>query len=258
MATKKTKKLSAQTTTTTVATGEKFAKVDANGKVTLISLDSIRNAILTGISLDAIEDGVFIVFHEPANNHPKMVSPRKWPKWQNNGNIAEGVAIMEGGRILVVAPTESPVKLSWSSAAVSSGGVSTGDRVIAMSDWDGKSNTASVIGRSSTTAITNADSYAPGFCHAYSKANANGKGLTAGKWWLPSLGEMLMVYANLLKINHALSLINGATLLGGWYWTSTENGASRAWRIDCGDGGIYCWDDKSTTKGLVRPVSTFI
>ena len=54
--------------------------------------------------------------------------------------------------------------------------------------------------------------------------------LTAGKWWLPSLGEMFMIYANMTKINYALSLITGATqLVEDWYWTSTENSGTSAW-----------------------------
>lgn len=45
MATKKTKKLNAQPTTTTVAAGEKFVKVDNNGKVTLITLADLKKEL---------------------------------------------------------------------------------------------------------------------------------------------------------------------------------------------------------------------
>lgn len=45
MAVKKTKKLSAQTTTTTVAAGEKFLKVDNDGKVTLITLADLKKEL---------------------------------------------------------------------------------------------------------------------------------------------------------------------------------------------------------------------
>ena len=67
MAVKKTKKLSAQTATTTVATGEKFAKVDANGRVTLIDLANLKTALLGGLNLNGMMDGVFIMYHRKSD-----------------------------------------------------------------------------------------------------------------------------------------------------------------------------------------------
>ena len=259
MATKKTKKLSAQTTTTTVASGEKFAKVDANGKVTLIDLANLKAAVMGGMNTNLIMDGVFIMYHRKSDDYPLMVKPHKWTSLQNSGEIADGVVVVEGGHVLVVAPTEADsAGILWSSAAVSGGATTTTDRVTAMNDWNGKANTASIIGKSSTTAITNTAAYAPGFCNLYSRTNANGKGLTAGKWWLPSVGEMMMIYANMQKINYCLSLITGATqLLENWYWTSTESSAANAWNLILNDGTLG-WRTKASNKGRVRPVSAFI
>jgi len=127
-----------------------------------------------------------------------------------------------------------------------------------MNDWNGKANTASIISKSTSAAVTNTSAYAPGFCNLYSRVNANGRGLTAGKWWLPSVGEMMMIYANMTKINYCISLITGATqLLENWYWTSTESGATCEWYLylSC---GYFAWYPKTSTKGRVRPVSTFI
>ena len=99
----------------------------------------------------------------------------------------------------------------------------------------------------------------PGYCNLYSRANANGNGLTAGKWWLPSLGEMFMIYANMQKINYCLSLINGATQLAEtWYWTSTESSATLAWHLSLSDGDASGWYTKASDTGRVRPVSAFI
>jgi hypothetical protein len=260
MAVKKTKKLSAQTATTTVATGEKFAKVDANGKVTLIELANLKTALLGGLNLNGMMDGVFIMFHRKSDDFPLMVKPHKWVSYQNSGEIADGVVIVEGGKVLVVAPTEADsAGILWSSAAVSGGATTTSDRVTAMNDWNGKANTASIISKSTSAAVTNTSAYAPGFCNLYSRVNANGKGLTAGKWWLPSVGEMMMIYANMTKINYCLSLINGATqLVENWYWTSTESSAANAWNLHLSDGYLGNWGTKASGKGRVRPVSAFI
>ncbi|MCM1020824.1 MAG: DUF1566 domain-containing protein [Muribaculaceae bacterium] len=260
MAVKKTKKLSAQTTTTTVASGEKFAKVDANGKVSLIDINNLKTAILDGMNLNNMMDGVFIMYHRKSDDYPLMVKPHKWTSLQNSGEIADGVVVVEGGKVLVVAPTEADsAGILWSSAAVSGGATTTSDRVTAIADWNGKANTASIISKSTSAAVTNTAAYAPGFCNLYSRANANGKGLTAGKWWLPSVGEMMMIYANMTKINYCLSLISGATqLLENWYWTSTEGGAPGAWYLNLSGGYLNGWGPKPSYKGRVRPVSAFI
>lgn len=260
MAVKKTKKLSGQTTTATVATGEKFAKVDANGKVTLIDLANLKNALLGGLNLNGMMDGVFIMYHRKSDDSPLMVKPHKWTALQNAGEIADGVVVVEGGKVLVVAPTEADsAGILWSSAAVSGGATTTGDRVTAMNDWNGEANTASIISKSTSAAVTDTSAYAPGFCNLYSRANANGKGLLAGKWWLPSVGEMMMIYANMTKINYCLSLISGATqLLENWYWTSTEGNATYAWHLGLSDGYLIRWNTKASGKGRVRPVSAFI
>lgn len=260
MAVKKTKKLSAQTTTTSVASGEKFAKVDANGKVTLIDLANLKAALLGGLNLNSMMDGVFIMFHRKSDDFPLIAEPHRWPSLQNSGEIADGVAIVEGGKVLVVAPTEADsAGILWSSGPVSGGATTTSDRVEAMNDFNGKANTASIISHSTSAAVANTAAYAPGFCNLYSRTNSNGNGLTAGKWWLPSVGEMIMIYANMTKINYCLSLINGATpLLEDWYWTSTGASATNAWGLNLYCARLTHWHTKASDKRRVRPVSAFI
>lgn len=202
--------------------------------------------------LAGVNDNVFIMFHRNRDDYPLMVKPDKWARYQNSGEIAEGVVVVEGGKILVVAPTET--LLYWSSAAVSGGGKTTIDRLTALDDWTGKASTAAQI----THAECSSASYAPGYCAQYSRVNANGKGLTAGRWWLPSLGELMMIYANMCKINYALSLIEGATQLAEtWYWSSTEYNAAYAWYLYLDFGSAYP-NAKATSQTRVRAVSAFI
>lgn len=198
------------------------------------------------------------MYHRKSDDYPLIVKPHKWTSLQNSGEIADGVAIVEGGKILVVAPTQATTKLTWSSGEVSGGGTTTWNRVTALNDWNGKTNTQKQIAASKEGAVTNTASYAPGFCNLYSRSNANGKGLTAGKWWLPSLGEMMMIYANMTKVNYALSLISGATqLVEDAYWTSTEASAPYAWFLTLNDGGASS-NTKASDQRSVRAVSAFI
>ena len=252
MAVKQTKKVSAATPVTTVNSTDKILMADANGKLIPISLANLKAALNGGVDQNVQMDGVFIMTHRKQDDYPVMFKPHKWTAQQSAGEVADGVVIVEGGKILVVAPTEEA--MTWSSAAVSGGGTTTSDRVTAMNDWNGKTNTAAQI----THAECSSNAYAPGFCHQYSRVNANGKGLTAGKWWLPSLGEMMMIYANMTKINYALSLISGATpLQETWYWTSTEYSATNAWRLYL-NGGYADNTTKASGTLRVRPVSAFI
>ena len=249
---KKTKTLGTVTTVTTVNTSQYIPLTDASGNVTKVTLANLKAALLGGLNLNAMNDGVFIMFHRKSDDYPLAVKPDKWASYQNSGEIAEGVMIVEGGKILVVAPTEAT--LYWSSAEVSAGGKTTTDRLTALDDWTGKTSTAAQI----THSECNTESYAPGFCASYERVNANGQGLTAGRWWLPSLGELMMIYANMRKINYALSLINGATQLAETaYWSSTECSATRAWHL----GLIYGTANtgtKAAYQNRVRPVSAFL
>ena len=252
MATKKTKTLAAVTTVTSMSASQYIPLSDGSGNVTKITLANLKASLLGGLNLNAMNDGVFIMFHRKSDNYPLAVKPDKWASYQNSGEIAEGVMVVDGGKILVVAPTEAT--LYWSSAAVSAGGKTTTDRETALNDWTGKTSTAAQI----THNECKTESYAPGFCASYERVNANGQGLTAGKWWLPSLGELMMIYANMRKINYALSLINGATQLAEtWYWSSTESSATHAWTLRLSNGTAG-YGTKATTQTRVRPVSAFL
>lgn len=250
---KKTKTLGTVTTVTSMNTSQYIPLTDGSGNVTKITLANLKASLLAGLNLNAMNDGVFIMFHRKSDDYPLAVKPDKWASYQNSGEIAEGVMIVEGGKILVVAPTEAT--LYWSSAAVSAGGKTTTDRETALNDWTGKTSTAAQI----THDECKTESYAPGFCASYERVNANGQGLTAGKWWLPSLGELMMIYANMRKINYALSLINGATQLAETaYWSSTEYSATYAWLLFLNLGTAGNFGPKAASHLRVRPVSAFL
>ena len=205
----------------------------------LITGDDIRGKAL---------DGVFICYYANSNDYLHIELPERWPKFQSAGEIATGVLVVEGGKYVLVAPTEADVR--WSSAEVkASNGSQNFDTV--LNDWNGKANTTEQMKHSEC----NTKDYAPGFCATYSRANANGAGLLAGDWWLPSAGELMMIYANRGKINYALSLINGATPLTNFgYWSSLEYNEEFTWTLYMNNGSLIQWITK-TGSNRARPVS---
>lgn len=239
--------------------------LSANGQaITNASKATMEDAIRADIG--QLYDGVFIMFHRNSDNNPIAVRVSSWTSYQNSGEIAEGVLLVEGGRHLVIAPTEASAA-KWSSKPVSSsdtsgsvqisGVTTTGDRITALNDFAGRANTTAIINGSTSSNVTNTADYAAGFCNKYSRTNANGNGLTAGKWWLPSMGEVAMIWANFDKINYALSKISGATQLQeNWYWSSTQDSATTAWLLYLNDGRVN--NGYKFGQGRARPVSAFL
>ena len=239
--------------------------LSANGQaVTNASKATMEDAIRADIG--QLYDGVFIMYHRNSDGFPLACRVDVWESYQNGGEIAGGVLLVEGGRHLVIAPTEGVDKKKWSSKPVSSsdtsgsvqitGVTTTYDRITALNDFAGRANTTAIINGSTSNNVTNTEAYAAGFCNKYSRTNVNGKGLTAGRWWLPSLGELAMILANLDKINYALSKISGATnLKSQGYWSSTQCSATFAWDLNMYDCGIRSiW---KLTQNNVRPVAAF-
>jgi hypothetical protein len=191
---------------------------------------------------------VRIMYHSSADNVPLAVTPDKWPSLQDSGEIADGVLLFQGEKHLVISPMTNR-RGEWALTPINGGGTLTSDRLTAMSDWNGKTNTASQV----TNDACSDTRFVPGFCIAYS----NG-GLEAGKWWLPSLGELIFIFAHKAEINYALGLISGAELIGEYnYWSSTESSKSGAWYLNMGDGNINSALKPNYTYRCL-PVSAFI
>ena len=111
----------------------------------------------------------------------------------------------------------------------------------AINDWDGWKHTHAVFldsdNRNKFVAI--------GLAYTYLKSNS----LPQGRWWLPSLAELLFIYANIEKINFALSLM-GQEPLSGECWSSTEISPTLAFYVNL-DTGTFGVVPKSEKLGII-------
>ena len=232
-------------------TNSLLATENATGKSYRMSAANLKSE-LGSISIDDVMDNVFIMCHRSSDGYPVCYRPSEWAAQEAAGNVATGVLLIDGGRKLVIAPQE---KTSiWSTCQLECG-TKQADRLLAQELYNGKENCAKIL--TNTTLAAEGDASAVGWCNAYERINAGGKGLKAGAWWLPSLGELYLMFANYTKINYALSKISGATLLSkSPYWSCTETSAVHAWLLVFSNG-LQNNLNKSAIQCGVRPVSAF-
>ena len=232
-------------------TNSLLATENATGKSYRMSAADLKSE-LGSISIDDVMDNVFIMCHRSSDSHPVCYRPSEWAVQEAAGNVATGVLLIDGGRKLVIAPQEKTS--TWSTCQVVCGTASS-DRLAVQELYNGKENCAKIL--TNTTLAAEGDASAVGWCNAYERINAGGKGLKAGAWWLPSLGELYLMFANYTKINYALSKISGATLLSKQpYWSCTEYSAAYAWILHFSYGRQYD-GYKFSGQARVRPVSAF-
>ena len=236
-------------------TNSLLATENATGKSYRMSAANLKSE-LGSISIDDVMDNVFIMCHRynssNQDSYPICYRPSEWAAQEAAGNVATGVLLIDGGRKLVIAPQEKTS--TWSTCQLECG-TKQSDRLLAQELYNGKENCAKIL--TNTTLAAEGDASAVGWCNAYERINAGGKGLKAGAWWLPSLGELYLIFVNFTKINYALSKISGATLLSKTaYWSCTEHSAAGAWGL-LFSNGYQGYNGKSATQYRVRPVSAF-
>ena len=163
---------------------------------------------------------------------------------------AVGVWVQEGGKLIIVAKDQVQ-STKWATSNVS-GGTTPKRREAAIADMAGRANTNTII----STLGDNAP--AAKYCHEYYPSNVDAADgyVGAGRWWLPSGGELWMIWSHLLEINRIMSIIGGTELnRSQWYWSSTEGSATLAWSLYFIEG--YFGTRIKTNEFSVRPVSAF-
>lgn len=219
--------------------------------------------------VDALNEGCFVAYHRKEDNWPVAVPYWEWPDLEDSGEVADGVLVLIDGQApIVVAPTEK--KLSWSKA-----NYAVDTRVgtayeLAYADFTGQCRTASLMAKREklfeTESLTESE-YAPSWCFNYDRSYEynNSKtdkltvvGITKNKWWLPSIGELLIIRKHKHAINRCLSVIKDATLIQDtWYWSSTEASATTVWRLHMGNGAIKGGNNKISYKHQTRAIASF-
>jgi hypothetical protein len=127
---------------------------------------------------------------------------------------------------LVCAKTDQTSGVRWYS------GTNTHSMAFGDGPLAGNMNTAIII---ANEGYGDGQSYAARYCNEL-KIIEDGK--SYADWYLPSIGELNLMYQNKAAID-ATATAHGGTAIGlAWYWSSTENGIDSAWSLYFPAGGI--------------------
>ena len=166
-------------------------------------------------------------------------------------SIAVGAGIIENGRTLIIAKDAANKQLATSN--VTGGTTAISDRRAAIADFDGRAKTTTIL------ATLGDNAPAAKYCNEYYPSNvaSSDSNMGAGRWWLPSLGELAMIWAHVREVNFVLAAIGGTQIPvgSGWTWSSTEGSAATAWYLNFGNGDFNT--NYKAREGSVRPVSAF-
>ena len=58
------------------------------------------------------------------------------------------------------------------------------------------------------------------------------------QWYLPSIGQLMLIFANNIAINDCLNAINNLQLNTGNWWSSTQSSATGMWSVSGGAGNV--------------------
>ena len=201
---------------------------------------SKKNTDLISKPSFVLEDGVYIL-HETLG----VKSVEGWNPKNNDGVI--GILLIEDEHQLVVALEDAPEKLTWSEERklVNQPIKNTTD---AKSDFNGEEYCRN---------LNSPDFPAAYYCSNYKKGNRS--------WYLPSSGELWLIYRHLEEVQTALSIVGGKKFVTEWdefapcYWSSTEYSAVYAWGLYLIDGSLGNGYSKVSIRNInkVRPVSNF-
>ena len=185
-----------------------------------------------------VPDGVYIL-HETLG----VKGVEGWNPKNNNGVV--GILLIEDDHKIVVATEDAPENLTWSEK-----------RGLINEPIEKKKDAQNDFNGEYYCRKLNSPNYpVEYYCKTYNKGGRS--------WYLPSSGELRLIYKHLDEIQNALSIVEGQKLVTTWaegapvYWSSTERGAEHAWYLNLRSGSLDCWGSKVGGIGKVRPVSKF-
>ena len=186
-----------------------------------------------------VTDGVYIL-HDTLG----LKDVDGWNPKNNNGVV--GILLIEDDHKIVVATEDAPENLTWSN------GYGLINQPIekledAQNDFNGE-----IYCRK----LDSPDFPAAYYCKTYNKGGRS--------WYLPSTGELWLIYTYLEEIQNALETVGGQKFVTNWdfknlpvYWSSTELSAAYARFLTLFDGYLGNGCNKVSGSGKVRPVSKF-
>ena len=183
-------------------------------------------------------DGVYIL-HETLG----VRTVNEWNPKNNNGVV--GILVVEGEHKIVVALEDSPENLTWSKKR----------KLINQPVDEFEDAETDFNGEMYCQKLDSPDFPAAYYCKTYNKGGRS--------WYLPSSGELWMIYNHLEEIQNALSIVGGQKLIANWdkefpeYLSSTECSVVGAWALDIYDVYLDNGYSKVSDSGKVRPVSNF-
>lgn len=239
--------LKANPTVVSNAIKDDFLKIAKNDMVDLMNKN-----------LTALGDGVFIgkMQREEWGSYPRM---EEW----NRTNIgitqadADAIVIQYGGYRLGIALDEVPRQWGSSTTVVVNNNQD-------LNSYDGKARTAAIMANAAFAADS-PDTYAVAYAYAYTKGHTGDPGgestIAAKSWWLPTMGDLALIYDHFNTINLAIARINTAgkqqatPLSRVGYWSCVETGATHARNLNFGTGSRG--NGGRGNRFRVRPVTAF-
>lgn len=180
-----------------------------------------RRRVLENGGLVIPADGVYI---EGLDGRAYTVN-----KWQG-GSAANSVIVASGDVKFRIALDYETLALGKNSARFDKYVTGTTSSATALSDYDGAGNTAKMLLAQSGT------DYAAGYCSNFTFPDGKTKG------YLPSLGQLNVVYKNKAPVNAALKACGASFSMSNYNWSSTLRGYS---------GGYTSYWVYYLTKGTV-------
>ena len=184
-----------------------------------------------------VTDGVYIL-HDTLG----VRTVDSWNPKNNNGVV--GILLIEDEHKIVVATEDAPKNLHWSKK----------DKLVNEPIEKKKDAKSDFSGEYYCRKLNSPNYPVEYYCKTYNKGNRS--------WYLPSSGELWLIYNHLEEIQNALSIVGGQKLITNWgegvpvYWSSTEDNAKFAWDLTLHSGNLRYRHDK-VRRFKVRPISKF-
>ena len=123
---------------------------------------------------------------------------------------------------------------SYSSSSYQMNGDYTTWTTGAVSDFNGKANSEVIKGITTNGSSSSTNTPMGILMNTFnSTANAN-YGYT--DWYIPSCGQLALMFRKMQSINNALNAISGQPLASGYYWSSSEYSSGSGWIVGFNNG----------------------